>query len=71
MVKNANTLLETKYKVVQSVVEYGENKMDLFRDSLGKYIIKSNILFYEDKTNHISCMIRTITRYSVYSYQPV
>ncbi len=45
MVKNANTLLETKYKVVQSVVEYGENKMDLFRDSLGKYIIKSNIYF--------------------------
>ena len=59
MVKNANTLLETKYKVVQSVVEYGENKMDLFRDSLGEYIIKSNI------------MIRTITRYSVNSYQPV
>ena len=59
MVKNANTLLETKYKVVQSVVEYGENKMDLFRDSLGEYIIKSNI------------MIRTITSYSVNSYQPV
>ena len=59
MVKNANTLLETKYKVVQSVVEYGENKMDLFRDSLGEYIIKSNI------------MIRTITSYSVNSSQPV
>ncbi|XP_023321023.1 uncharacterized protein LOC111695815 [Eurytemora carolleeae] len=42
MVKNANTLLETKYKVVQSVVEYGENKMDLFRDSLG-----TNLTFYE------------------------
>ena len=58
MVKNANTLLETKYKVVQSVVEYGENKMDLFRDSLGKYIYQIKYLFYEDKNqiniNHIS-----------------